>query len=51
MPVIGFFKPSDADVNIVKLFLSPIIFYITSSILKDHFKGKYDNQMKQQEDE
>jgi len=51
MPVIGFFKPSDADVNLVKLFLSPIIFYITSSILKDHFKGKLDYSKKQEKDE
>jgi hypothetical protein len=42
MPVIGFSKPSDADVNIINLFLSPIIFYITTSILKDHFKERLD---------
>lgn len=42
MPVLGFSKPSDADVNIINLFLSPIIFYITTSILKDHFKERYD---------
>ena len=42
MPVLGFSKPSDADVNIINLFLSPIIFYITTSILKDHFKERLD---------
>jgi hypothetical protein len=40
MPVIGFSKPSEADINIIKLFLSPIIFYITTTILKDHFASK-----------
>ena len=40
MPILGFSKPTDADVNLVNLFLSPIIFYITTSILKDHFKLK-----------
>jgi hypothetical protein len=42
MPVLGFSKPSDADVNIIYLFLSPIIFYITTSILKDHFKERFE---------
>jgi hypothetical protein len=40
MPIIGFSKPSENDINILKLFLSPIIFYITSAILKDHFASK-----------
>lgn len=46
MPILGFSKPSDKDVNIVKLFLSPIIFYITTSILKDHFNKKISNEKK-----
>lgn len=46
MPVLGFSKPSDADVNIINLFLSPIIFYITTAILKDHFKEKFDFTMR-----
>jgi hypothetical protein len=46
MPVLGFSKPSDADVNIIYLFLSPIIFYITTSILKDHFKERLGDEPK-----
>lgn len=40
MPVIGFSKPSAGDSNIIMLFLSPIIFYISTAILKDHFSYK-----------
>jgi hypothetical protein len=51
MPVLGFSKPSDADVNIINLFLSPIIFYITTSILKDHFKERLDIAKKESNDQ
>lgn len=40
MPILGFSKPSENDINILKLFLSPIIFYISSALLKDHFSSK-----------
>jgi hypothetical protein len=40
MPIIGFSKPRSTDSNIIMLFLSPIIFYISTSVLKDHFSFK-----------
>lgn len=40
LPIIGFSKPSKGESNIIKLFLSPIIFYISTTVLKDHFARK-----------
>jgi hypothetical protein len=41
MGMIGFYEyGSNQGGNIVWIFLSPIIFYITTSIMKDHFQGK-----------
>jgi hypothetical protein len=37
MPLLGFFNDEGSNSNIIWLFLSPIMFYITTAILKDHF--------------
>jgi hypothetical protein len=40
LKIIGFDSSVDGNTNIAWLFLSPIIFYITTSIMKDHFQSK-----------
>lgn len=39
MPLFGFFN--DTQGNIIWLFMSPILFYISTQILKDHFQERY----------
>jgi hypothetical protein len=41
MPLFGFFNDNGPQSNIIWLFLSPIMFYISTSILKDHFNARY----------
>lgn len=37
MPLFGFFNDDGTSGNIIWLFMSPILFYISTQILKDHF--------------
>lgn len=52
MGMIGFYEYGTGEnKNIAWIFLSPIIFYITTSIMKDHFSDKRDALKAQQEAE
>jgi hypothetical protein len=42
MPLFGFFN--DTTGNIIWLFMSPILFFISSQILKDHFQERLDKK-------
>ncbi len=42
MPLFGFFN--DTQGNIIWLFMSPILFFISSQILKDHFDERFKNK-------
>lgn len=42
MPLFGFFN--DTQGNIIWLFMSPILFFISSQILKDHFQDRLEKK-------
>lgn len=49
MGIIGFSTIKEQNKNLATIFLSPIIFYITASILKDHFNSKNQELIKERE--